>query len=193
MSQNTGEQIDSHEGNDEHQEQPGRTARSFSSKPLISTEAAKEHEAESGGSKPIQMGSFKQSPSLSANKKPSVPRARRMRLSLTRIDPWSITKVSFLLAIAGAIIQIVAVALIWLLLNSIGLFDNVTQLISKTGLDAGGFDLSSVLSLSTVLSAVTIFSIFEVVLVVVLATIVAFLYNIVSALVGGVHVTLGDD
>jgi hypothetical protein len=116
-----------------------------------------------------------------------------MRLSLTRVDPWSITKVSFLLAIAGAIIQIVAIALIWLLLNSIGLFDNVTQLISKTGLDAGGFDLSSVLSLSTVLSAVTIFSIFEVVLVVVLATIVAFLYNIVSSLVGGVHVTLGDD
>jgi hypothetical protein len=190
MSQNLGEAVDSHDENDGHQDQPGRTARSFSSKPVIGSETAGAHAGEAGAALPL--GSAKPVASSSA-KKPSVPRARRMRLSLTRIDPWSITKVSFLLAIAGAIIQIVAIALIWLLLNSIGLFDNVTQLISKTGLDAGGFDLSSVLSLSTVLSAVTIFSIFEVVLVVVLATIVAFLYNIVSSLVGGVHVTLGDD
>lgn len=190
MSQNTGEPIDSHDENGEQQEQSGRTARSFSSKPLISTKAAGQHAAGAGAALPL--GTPKSAVSSGA-KKPSVPRARRMRLSLTRVDPWSITKVSFLLAIAGAIIQIVAMALIWLLLNSIGLFDNVTQLLSKTGLDAGGFDFSSVLSLSTVLSAVTIFSIFEVVLVVVLATIVAFLYNIVSSLVGGVHVTLGDD
>lgn len=116
-----------------------------------------------------------------------------MKLSVTRVDPWSVTKVSFLLAIAGGIVQIVAVGFIWFLLNSIGLFDSVTQLVSKTGLDAGSFDLASVLSLGTVLSATTIFSIFEVVLVMVLATIGAFLYNLVSALVGGVHVILGDD
>ena len=48
-------------------------------------------------------------------------------------------------------------------------------------------------SLSTVLSAVTIFSIIEVVIVTVLITIVALLYNVVSSLVGGIHVTLGDD
>ena len=127
------------------------------------------------------------------SRRPSVPRARRMKLSVTRIDPWSVTKVSFLLAIAGAIIQVIAVALVWLLLNSIGVFDNVTQIISQTGLDAGDFNLDSVLSFGTVLSATTIFSVFEIILIVVLATIGAFLYNVVSALVGGVHVTLGDD
>lgn len=125
--------------------------------------------------------------------RPQVPRARRMQLSLTRLEPWSVAKVTFLLAIAGGIIQVVAATLLWLLLNAIGLFDNLTQVISKTGLDAGGFDLGQVLSLSTVLSSVTIFSIFEIVLVVVLVTIFAFLYNMVSSLVGGIHVTLGDD
>ncbi|WP_288803851.1 DUF3566 domain-containing protein [uncultured Bifidobacterium sp.] len=125
--------------------------------------------------------------------RPHVPRARRMQLSLTRLEPWSVAKVTFLLAIAGGIIQVVAAALLWFLLNAMGLFDNLTQVISKTGLDAGGFDLGQVLSLGTVLSSVTIFSIFEIVIVVVLVTIFAFLYNLVSSLVGGIHVTLGDD
>ena len=125
--------------------------------------------------------------------RPHVPRARRMQLSLTRLEPWSVAKVTFLLSIAGAIIQVVSAALLWILLNTMGLFDNLTQVISKTGLDAGGFDLGQVLSLGTVLSSVTIFSIFEIVIVVALVTIFAFLYNLVSSLVGGIHVTLGDD
>lgn len=125
--------------------------------------------------------------------KSEVPRARRMKLSVTHVDPWSVTKVSFLLSIALGIIQLVAVALVWVLLNSIGLFDNITQLVSTTGLDSGNMDIGSLFSLGTVLSATTIFSIVEIVLLTVLATIGAFLYNIVGALVGGVHVTLGDD
>jgi len=40
---------------------------------------------------------------------------------------------------------------------------------------------------------VTIFSIIEVVIFTILATIIALIYNVVSSLVGGVHVTLGDD
>ena len=116
-----------------------------------------------------------------------------MKLSLTKIDPWSVTKVTFLLSIAGALIQVVAIAFLWALLNSIGLFDNITQIVSSTGLDSGGIDIASLFGIGKVLSITTIFSIFEIVLITVLATIGAFLYNIVSALVGGVHLTLGDD
>ena len=121
------------------------------------------------------------------------PRARRMSLSLTRIDAWSAAKVAFMLSIAGGIIQIVAAAILWGMLNVVGVFDQVTQIVSSTGLDAGGFDLTNVFSLSTVLSAVTIFSIVEVVLITVLVVILTLLYNVVSTLVGGIHVTLGDD
>ncbi|MCH4209516.1 MAG: DUF3566 domain-containing protein [Bifidobacterium sp.] len=121
------------------------------------------------------------------------PRARRMSLSFVHFDAWSVAKVTFLLGVAGAIIQIVAAALIWFLLNIVGVFDQVTQIVSSTGLDTGDFNLADVFSLSTVLSVVTIFSIIEVVLFTLLATILAWLYNVASALVGGVHVTLGDD
>lgn len=121
------------------------------------------------------------------------PRARRMSLSMTRIDPWSVAKVTFLLSVAFGIIQIVAVALIWGLLNVVGVFDQVTQIVSSTGLDAGGFNLASVFSFGTVISTVTIVAIVEVVIATVFAVIIAALYNVISQLVGGVHVTLGDD
>lgn len=121
------------------------------------------------------------------------PRARRMNLSLTRLDAWSVAKVTFMMSIAGGIIQVVATAIIWMMLNVVGVFDQITQMVSSTGLDAGGLDLENVFTLSTVLSAVTIFSILEVVVITLLMTIVALIYNVVSSLVGGIHVTLGDD
>lgn len=123
----------------------------------------------------------------------AVPKARRMKLSLTKVDPWSVAKVSFLLSIAAGIIQIVAVGIVWWLLSEVGIFDKVNTVISQTGLASGGLDVSSFLGFGQVISWVTIFAVFEVVLVVIIATIGAFLYNVVSALVGGVHVTLGDD
>ncbi|MFT8356778.1 DUF3566 domain-containing protein [Bifidobacterium aquikefiri] len=182
---------------EEHEPRSARSARSLSSNPAVTEtqirEAQSVHPMEQTRVSSSHEDAKVRSAQRTPGKKPSVPRARRMKLSVTRVDPWSVTKVSFLLAIAGGIVQIVAVGFIWFLLNSIGLFDSVTQLVSETGLDAGSFDLASVLSLGTVLSATTIFSIFEVVLVMVLATIGAFLYNLVSALVGGVHVILGDD
>ena len=175
------------ENNESHQAQAGaqapRVARSASSQPLSGTEQSQAHEnmAASGGVK------------VREKARRGAPRARRMSLSLTRIDAWSAAKVAFMLSIAGGIIQIVAVTLLWLLLNVVGVFDQVTQIVSSTGLDAGGFDLANVLSLSTVLSAATIFSIIEVVLFTVLVVILTLLYNVVSTLVGGIHVTLGDD
>ena len=73
-------------------------------------------------------------------------------------------KVTFMLSIAVAIIQVVASAIVWVLLDVVGVFSQITQIVSSTGLDAGGFDLKNVLSLTTVVSGVTGVSIVEVVI-----------------------------
>ena len=173
------------ENNEEQQVQEAgpapRVARSASSQPLIGTEQPQAGSPAKGGVK------------VRDKVRRGTPRARRMSLSLTRIDAWSAAKVAFMLSIAGGIIQIVAAALLWTVLNVVGVFDQVTQIVSSTGLDAGGFDLANVLSLSTVLSAVTIIAVVEVILVTLLVVILTLLYNVVSTLVGGIHVTLGDD
>ena len=131
--------------------------------------------------------------SVLAEKKKSVPRARRMKLSLTQIDPWSVTKVSFMLLIAVAFIQVIAVVFLYYVLQAVGVFDSLTSIVSSAGLNSKGFDIASFISLGRVLSIFTIVSVFEIVVGTVLAAIGAFLYNIVSSLVGGIHVTLGDD
>jgi hypothetical protein len=101
--------------------------------------------------------------------------------------------VSFLLSIALGIIQLVAVAILWWLLSAVGIFDQLNTVISSTGLSSSGMDVSSFLGFGQVLSWVTIFAVFEVILIVILATVSAFLYDVVSSLVGGIHLTLGDD
>ena len=121
--------------------------------------------------------------------RPCVHRAVRRRAPAA----WSVAKVTFMLSIAGAIIEVLAAALVWLLLDAVGVFDQLNNIVSSTGLAADSLNLSSVFSLSTVLSVVTILAIVGVVLVTLLATIIALLYNVISALVGGVHITLGDD
>ena len=131
--------------------------------------------------------------SVLPEKKKSVPRARRMKLSLTQIDPWSVTKVSFMLLIAVALIQVIAVVFLYYVLQAVGVFDSLTSIVSSAGLNSKGFDIASFISLGRVLSIFTIVSVFEIVVGTVLAAIGAFLYNIVSSLVGGIHVTLGDD
>lgn len=120
------------------------------------------------------------------------PRARRMSLSLTRVDAWSRSR-SLSCSVCRGHHSDQAAAPLWLVLNMAGVFDRITQIVSSTGLDSSGFNLADVLSLSTVLSTVTILAIIGVVLFTLLATIFALLYNVVSSLVGGVHVTLGDD
>lgn len=162
-----------------------RVARSASNQAAQSQPARNEAAAPN---RPAQRGT-----SRSGKKRRHTPRARRMNLSITRLDAWSVAKVSFMLSVAGGIIQIVAVGLLWGVLQVVGVFDDITQIFSSAGLDAGSIDLTNIFSLSTVLSAVTILSVVEVVLFTLLLTILSLLYNVVSTLVGGVHVTLGDD
>ncbi len=134
----------------------------------------------------------------SASKRPTgrklrIPKARRMRLSVTKVDPWSVAKVSFLLSIAWGIIQVICAAVLFGVLKAMGVFNSISKLISSAGVSAGSMAGGSIFSIGKILSIVTIFSVFEIILVVILATIGAFLYNVVCMLIGGVHVTLGDD
>jgi len=123
------------------------------------------------------------------------PRTRKARLRVSRADPWSVMKVSFLLSIALGICTIVAVAVLWMVLDAIGVFSTVGNTISEatdsgTG---GGFDLVSFLSLPRVLGFTTVIAVIDVVLATALATLASFLYNLSSGMVGGIELTLAED
>ncbi|WP_242582559.1 DUF3566 domain-containing protein [Streptomyces sp. MST-110588] len=122
------------------------------------------------------------------------PRTRKARLRVARADPWSVMKVSFLLSIALGICTIVAVSVLWMVLDAMGVFSTVGGTISEaTGSEGSGFDLESFLSLPRVLMFTTIIAVIDVVLATALATLGAFIYNISAGFVGGVELTLAED
>ncbi|MFE9771182.1 DUF3566 domain-containing protein [Streptomyces sp. NPDC005931] len=125
----------------------------------------------------------------------TTPRVRKARLRVAKADPWSVMKVSFLLSIALGICTIVASAVLWMVMDAMGVFSTVGGTISEaTGSnESNGFDLQSFLSLPNVLLFTTIIAVIDVVLATALATLGAFIYNLSAGFVGGVELTLAED
>ncbi|MEU1014958.1 DUF3566 domain-containing protein [Streptomyces sp. NPDC005900] len=125
----------------------------------------------------------------------TVPRTRKARLRVARADPWSVMKVSFLLSIALGICTIVAAAVLWMVMDAMGVFSTVGGTISEaTGSnESNGFDLQSFLSLPRVLTFTSIIAVIDVILATALATLAAFIYNLSAGFVGGVELTLAED
>ncbi|MEU8826104.1 DUF3566 domain-containing protein [Streptomyces sp. NPDC048636] len=124
-----------------------------------------------------------------------VPRTRKARLRVSKVDPWSVMKVSFLLAIALGICTVIATAVLWMVMDAMGVFSAVGGTISEaTESQKGtGFDLQSFLSLPRVLGFTSIIAVINVVLATALATLGAFIYNLSAGFVGGVELTLAED
>ena len=120
---------------------------------------------------------------------------RRVRLALSRVDPWSVMKLSFLLSVAIGIMIVVATVAAWTMIDSLGVFASVDQLIREV-LGAESADKLNIMQYFTFerfVSGATLVGVVDVVLLTALSTIGAFLYNITAALVGGLHVTLTDE
>ena len=126
----------------------------------------------------------------------AVPKAkvRRARLQLSRIDPWSVLKLAFLLSVALGVLTVVAAIAIYTLGELTGVFGLINDVLGTIlGADAGTYTVESLAPLSTVVSLATVAAVLNVILLTALATVLALLYNVCAALVGGLGVTLTDD
>lgn len=180
---------------------PRRSAASHGASPAASAPSGRT--AVSGGSQQHQQHRSASSGASSASSSSAsaseghrhhkTPRARRMKLSLTRIDPWSATKVGFMLSFAISLIIGVALFVAWLVFASSNAMNSINSLVSSSGLDSVTSTLSSVFTTGHVVSVLVILAVFNIVLFTLLAAINAFLYNVTARLVGGLRVTLGDD
>ena len=120
------------------------------------------------------------------------PQARSRRLRVTQLDPWSVAKMSFLLSLAVAIITVVAVLLLWLVLDAGGVFASLDKaIVDIVGESSDSitryFDFGTVLGVCLGLAAL------DVVLITAIGTLFALLYNLAASFVGGIQVTLSDE
>jgi Transmembrane domain of unknown function (DUF3566) len=120
---------------------------------------------------------------------------RRARLRLTRIDPWSVMKTSFLLAIAFAVVTVVSVFIIWSVLAAAGVWDSINDTVRDVvgGEDAANWDVEKYVGMSRVMGFTMLVAVVDVILITAIATLGAFLYNMAAALLGGVELTLAED
>jgi len=123
-----------------------------------------------------------------------VPRGpRRVRLTVSRIDPWSVMKMAFLLSIALGIMAVIATIVFWFVVDGLHVFATIQSFINDALGNPGDVDVSEYFALSRIVSLAVLISVLNVVLLTALAAIMAILYNITAALVGGLRLTLTDD
>lgn len=120
-------------------------------------------------------------------------KVRKARLLVSKIEPFSVLKLAFLLSVAFGVITVVASVGIWAVLDLTGTFDAFNQLMRDAIGAEDTFDLRDTVSLGQVASYATIIAVVNVVVISAVSMLGSVLYNIASSLVGGVGVTLTDD
>jgi hypothetical protein len=111
---------------------------------------------------------------------------KQVRLKLVYIDFWSAVKLSFLVAICGAILLLVSTLFIWIVLNSLGVIAQIDSVFSDIlGEDAG---LTSLFSLGSVMFFASIVAVLNIVGGTAIGAISALLYNLSVRITGGLLV-----
>lgn len=123
-------------------------------------------------------------------------RTRKARLRLSRVDPWSVMKTSFLFSIAFGILLVVAVWVLWAVLQSSGTFESINRAVNDllaTPNSASTFDLGRYVTGDRVIGFTALIAAADVVIFTALATLFSFLYNLSATVLGGLEVTLAED
>jgi len=118
---------------------------------------------------------------------------RRVRLTVSRLDPWSVMKLAFLLSVAVGIMSVVATALFWLVVDRLQVFATLQDFINEAVGAGAQINITQYFEFGRVVSLATLVAVVNVIIMTILAAIMAILYNITSTLVGGLRVTLTDD
>ena len=147
---------------------------------------------------PKPAGATAAAEALAAGKaKPGVARrTRKARLRLSRLDPWSVMKTSFLFSIAAGIMLVVAVYAVWTVLSTSGLFESVNEIVKSvvsTPGDTTPFRIQEYVNTQKVLGVAALIACVDVVIFTALATLGSFLYNLAATMLGGLEITLAED
>ncbi|MBH0130479.1 DUF3566 domain-containing protein [Salinibacterium sp. NK8237] len=112
---------------------------------------------------------------------------KQVRLKLVYIDFWSAVKFSFLVAVSLGIVLVVATLLVWIVLNSTGIFGKVDE-IFRDILSDDSFSVASTFSLAQVAGFSLVVAVLNVLIGTALGAISSMLYNFSVRLTGGILV-----
>jgi uncharacterized membrane protein SpoIIM required for sporulation len=112
--------------------------------------------------------------------------AKQVRLRLVYVDFWSAVKLSFLAAVALAVVTIVSFFLVYMVISATGLISKMDDLF-KSFTD-GGASLTQFIGLPQVMAIAAIIAILNLIVVTVLGAVMAGIYNLAVKVTGGLLV-----
>jgi hypothetical protein len=131
-------------------------------------------------------------PEPSSGRKPP----RKAHLQVARFEPWSVMKFSFIMSLVCFLVLFVAVAVLYVILSWLGVFDalsnTIHDLTSNDQGKSGGLNPASWFSAARILGYTALIGTLNVLLITALATVWSVIYNMAADLVGGVEVTLKE-
>ena len=116
--------------------------------------------------------------------------ARRARLTVKRIDPWSTLKFSFVYSVAGLVVLLVAVIALYAIVDAMGVIDSIRSFLNDV--EGNKSSIAKWLGFGRVMTIALVVGCVNVILFTAFATLTAFVYNVCTDLVGGIEVTLAD-
>lgn len=119
------------------------------------------------------------------SKKPRDAEEKQVRLRLIYVDFWSVTKIAFLASVAGAIILVVAVLMVWLVLNQTGIFSTLGEMLES--LLGDQFSIISAIGLPQVMFFTVAVAFMNIILGTALGAVIAGLYNLAAKITGGIR------
>lgn len=115
----------------------------------------------------------------------------RASMQIRRIDPWSTLKVSLLLSVSLFFVWMITVAFLYLVLGGMGVWAKLNSNVGDLLNNASGSS-AELVSSGTIFGGAFLIGLVNIVLMTALATIGAFVYNLITDLIGGIEVTLAD-
>jgi transmembrane protein DUF3566 len=119
-------------------------------------------------------------------------KGRRARLTVKRIDPWTTLKFSFVYGLAGMVVLLVSVIVLYGVVDAMGVISSLRTFLGDLNGSGSGPGLAAWLGFGRVMLVTIVVGLVNVVLFTAFATLTAFIYNVCTDIVGGVEVTLAE-
>ena len=123
-------------------------------------------------------------------------KGRRARLTIKRIDPWTTLKFSFVYGLAGMVVLLVTVIVLYGVVDAMGVISSIRNFLgdvsSGTGSQSAGSSIGAWLGFGRVMLVTIVVGLINVVLFTAFATLTAFIYNVCTDIVGGIEITLAE-
>ncbi|MDR6939568.1 DUF3566 domain-containing protein [Arcanobacterium hippocoleae] len=117
---------------------------------------------------------------------------RTVKMTVSRIDPFSAIKICFLVSVAIGIMIVVAATVLWFVLDAMYVWSSINDFL-VTLKNSAMLQLAQFLEFGRMIPFVVVVAVLQVIMFTLLGGIFALVFNVVAMLVGGFKITVTDE